>query len=72
MIPELDGFGLIDRLRRTPKCKSLPIIVLTAKTLTQEENEILQERVVKVIQKQGLDEISLLRELEIALAGNTN
>lgn len=72
LIPELDGFGLIDRLRRTPKCKSLPIIVLTAKTLTQEENEILQERVVKVIQKQGLDEISLLRELEIALAGNTN
>lgn len=72
LIPELDGFGLIDRLRQTPKCKSLPIIVLTAKTLTEEENEILQERVVKVIQKQGLDGISLLRELEIALAGNTN
>jgi CheY-like chemotaxis protein len=69
LIPELDGFGLIDQLRQDPRCDSIPIVVLTAKKLTKEENEILQEQVDKVIQKQGLDESSLLRELERVLAG---
>jgi CheY-like chemotaxis protein len=72
LIPELDGFGLIDRIKDNPRCNSTPIVVLTAKTLTKEENAILQERVVKVIHKEGLDESSLQRALEKALSTKTN
>ncbi|MGD2048789.1 MAG: GAF domain-containing protein, partial [Chloroflexota bacterium] len=29
LIPELDGFGLIDRIKDNPRCNSTPIVVLT-------------------------------------------
>ena len=67
MMPRLDGFAVIERLRLSPEYASIPIVVLTAKTLTSEESARLRERVSQVIQKQCLDGDTLIRELQRAL-----
>jgi CheY-like chemotaxis protein len=67
MMPQLDGFGVIERLRQDPEGSEIPIIVLTAKSLSGEESIRLRLSVAQVIQKQGLDEKSLIQELEKAL-----
>lgn len=67
MMPRLDGFGVIELLQHNPEYGNIPVIVITAKTLTTEETALLQQNVSQVIQKQGLAGETLLRELQAAL-----
>jgi CheY-like chemotaxis protein len=67
MMPHLDGFGVIEALRQDGSKRSIPVIVLTAKALSQEEQTLLQQQVLTVIQKQGLDPQVLMQELRAAL-----
>ena len=61
MMPNMDGFALIESLRVEEI--SIPIIVLTAKSLSADELEILEGNVEQIIQKNGLDQERLLSEL---------
>jgi PAS domain S-box-containing protein len=63
LMPGMDGFTLIDQLQQAPLSQQIPVIVLTAKTLTTAEQARLEQRVRTVIQKGGLDRDTLLREL---------
>jgi CheY-like chemotaxis protein len=63
MMPRLDGFGLLDELKKDPAYAEIPIIVLTAKLLTEEEKHTLKESAGRVIQKQGLSGEALLAEI---------
>jgi len=67
LMPRLDGFGVIEQLRIDPDHRDIPIIVLTAKTLTEAERTLLQQRVLKVIEKRGMEPDALLREIRSAL-----
>lgn len=67
LMPRLDGFGVIEQLRRTPQHRDIPILVLTAKTLTDAESVQLRQSVSKVIQKRGLERDALIQELRNAL-----
>jgi CheY-like chemotaxis protein len=69
MMPRLDGFGLLAQLQQNPAHQTIPVIVLTAKSLTSEEQAMLQQGVVQVIHKQGLAAETLLGELEKMIAG---
>lgn len=51
MMPVMDGFDFLDYLRKTPHWLSIPVIVVTAKILTQEDRERLDGKVFQVIQK---------------------
>ncbi len=62
VMPRLDGFAVLEHLRQKPAYHNIPIIVLTAKTLTAQEATHLQEGVVKIIQKQGLERVTLLQD----------
>ena len=55
LMPRLDGFGVLEYLHHTPRYRDIPVIVLTAKTCTAEEQALLHTRVRTVIQKQGLE-----------------
>ena len=68
MMPRLDGFGVIEQLRQDRAHPAIPVVVLTAKSLSAAEMEGLSTRVAKVIQKQGLAGDALIREIESALA----
>ena len=70
LMPRLDGFAVIEHLRQDPDSRELPVIVLTAKTLTAAEHTILQQSVRIVLQKRGLERGTLIDELQSLLQGH--
>jgi len=68
IMPGNDGFAFLAELRRRPECRSLPVIVLTAKDLTAADHERLRGSIEAVIRKGSLDSDELLAELESAMA----
>ena len=67
MMPRLDGFGVIEQLRANPVTQDLPVIVISAKELTDEEAKKLKESVAFVMKKQGFDGEKLVQEISAAL-----
>jgi CheY-like chemotaxis protein len=51
LMPEMDGFEVLERMRREDAWRAVPVIIVTAKDLTREEVDRLNGRVVKVLQK---------------------
>jgi threonine synthase len=51
MMPELDGFGVLDGLKEDERLKNVPVIVVTAKDLTASEKRRLGGRVKGLLQK---------------------
>ena len=51
MMPELDGFAVLDAVRKDERLNALPVIILTAKDLTAAELEYLRGRGGVVIPK---------------------
>jgi signal transduction histidine kinase/CheY-like chemotaxis protein len=63
MMPEMDGFEFIDELRQRPEWRSIPVIVLTAKDLTQEDKERLDGQIQRIYQKGSYNRQTLLNEI---------
>jgi len=63
LMPRMDGFAVIEQLQQDPQTRQIPVIVLTAKTLTAAEDAMLEQSVRAVIQKRGLDRDTLIQEL---------
>ncbi len=51
MMPEMDGFEFLDRLHQDETLKDIPVLVATAKVLTEAERQQLQRSAQRVIQK---------------------
>jgi threonine synthase len=51
MMPEVDGFSVLDALEADARTASIPVIVVTAKELTPDEKALLQGRIYKLMQK---------------------
>ena len=51
MMPVLDGFGVLATMRADPLLAGIPVVVLTAKTLTEAERKFLTRTAVRVLQK---------------------
>jgi YesN/AraC family two-component response regulator len=70
MMPELDGFGVLEMMQRDEISRDIPVIVLTAQVLTQEDMARLNRGVMNVLKK-GLFSIEeTLTHVEAALARN--
>ena len=67
MMPVMDGFETLGRLRANPDTADLPVIVITAKDLAGDELAELRANTSRVIEKDGLDRDRILRELRIAM-----
>lgn len=63
MMPELDGFDVLDEIKNDPATASIPIIVVTAKELTKEEKQLLEGRVDALMQKGTFLNDDLLEEV---------
>jgi CheY-like chemotaxis protein len=67
IMPQMDGFGVLERLRQDPHLREIPVIVFTAKTLTVDEQDRLGQVTSHVIRKAGLESDLLFDELRSAL-----
>jgi len=67
MMPVMDGFEALHRLRDDPETRNLPVVIITAKDLSREEREELQRHTTRVIEKNGLDRERILAELRASL-----
>ena len=68
MMPEMDGFEFVDELRRRQEWRGIPVVVVTARDLSDEDRRRLNGGVERVIQKSGQAAPDLLREVGEALS----
>ncbi|MFZ3350359.1 MAG: response regulator [Xanthobacteraceae bacterium] len=68
MMPKMDGFEFLERVRQNQRYVDLPIVVLTAKELTANERSYLAERTLLVLSKSA-QPISKLGFALAAIAG---
>jgi GAF domain-containing protein/CheY-like chemotaxis protein len=61
MMPKMDGFEFMDELRGRSDWREIPVVVITAKDLTEEDRNRLNGGVERIIQKSNRDE--MLRQL---------
>lgn len=67
MMPEMDGFAVLEAIKRDETTRSIPIIVVTAKDLTDEDRKVLNHNVTALIQKGLLNKEELLEDVAAAL-----
>jgi PAS domain S-box-containing protein len=67
MMPVMDGFEFLERLRRDHSGLALPVIVLTAKELSAAERELLNGTVHRVLQKSAGDPESVAEAISKTL-----
>lgn len=68
MMPELTGFEVLTEIRNRPELANLPVLVVTARPLTADENAQLLQHQARVMRKQGLRKDNLLKEFEDLMA----
>jgi CheY-like chemotaxis protein/anti-sigma regulatory factor (Ser/Thr protein kinase) len=66
MMPEMDGFEFLEEMRRKAEWRNIPVVVVTARDLTDEDRSRLNGGVERIIQKTDRDE--MLREVRSVLA----
>jgi CheY-like chemotaxis protein len=63
MMPEMDGFQVVEALREREDWRSIPIVVATAKNLTADDRLRLNGYVEKILQKGAYNREALLTEI---------
>jgi signal transduction histidine kinase/CheY-like chemotaxis protein len=71
MMPEMDGFEFISELRKHAQWQSIPVIVLTAKDLTQEDHQRLDGQIQRIYQKGSFNRQTILSEVQILVKDHT-
>ena len=51
MMPDVDGFEVVTKLREDPGASQIPILIYTAKNITSEDRDRLQGNIQSIIQK---------------------
>ena len=67
MMPEMDGFQVLDQIRSNPDTENLPVLILTAKELSVDDRARLKVSVDRVVSKGTLNQEELLTKIEEAL-----
>ncbi|MEW6066609.1 MAG: response regulator [Bacillota bacterium] len=63
MMPKMDGFEFLDRLRMEPECKHIPVLINTGKDLTQQDYQKLNDKYERILSKSFVRSDILLEEL---------
>jgi threonine synthase len=67
MMPDMDGFEVLDRLKREQATQQVPVIVVTAKDLTLDEKKRLEGQISRLMTKGDFLNEDLLEEISKAL-----
>ena len=69
MMPGIDGFEIVQVLRQRPDWRTIPVIVVTAKTLTAKDQKRL-DGVARIYQKADFTRQDLLNEVRALMFAN--
>jgi CheY-like chemotaxis protein len=69
MMPEVNGFEVVERLSKDPRTASIPILVVTGKQITIEDRARLNGSVKSIMEKADLDPDRFGAEVRRATAG---
>ncbi len=72
MMPEMDGFSVLDALKANEKTASIAVIVVTAKTLTTDEKARLRGRIHTLMMKGEFLDDELVDEIDTLLKNGSN
>ena len=65
MMPNIDGFAVLEDIRSTPETAHLPVLVLTAKDLTAEDRaRLTHNNIQQIIRKGSVDRDELIAEVD--------
>jgi CheY-like chemotaxis protein len=67
LMPRMDGLTFLNVLQADAALRDIPVIVLTAKSLTIGERQTLQDRVLGLVEKHGFKREDLIREVRRVL-----
>lgn len=72
MMPEVDGFQVLNKMRSTESTARVPVLVLTARDLTpQDLSQLSSNNIRQLIQKGDVDREHLLFKVGVMLGGDT-
>ncbi len=71
MMPEMDGFEFVDALRADPRWARVPVVVVTAKDLTEADRRQLHMNVQTVLMKGAYSRAELLNRVRELVAAST-
>jgi CheY-like chemotaxis protein len=60
MLPDVDGFSILETLKNDPKLADIPVVVVSAKTPTPAERAALEDGIRSIVEKASLDRKQLL------------
>jgi signal transduction histidine kinase/CheY-like chemotaxis protein len=71
MMPVMDGFEFVLEMRKVEAWRAIPIVVVTAKDVTEADRRRLNGDVVGLIERRGMDQESLLAQIreQVSAAG---
>ena len=67
MMPRLDGFGVLDTIRKNPLWVNIPVVILTAKDLTLDERMVLSQSSAAILEKGAVPPSEVLENLRSQL-----
>lgn len=70
MMPEVDGFTILDTMKADQELRNIPVIVITAKDLTSEDYKRLSGRVESLLQKGEFMEEELFESISDVLSSS--
>jgi len=68
-MPELDGFGVLEQMLSDPRLARVPVVVLTAQSLNQDDMARLTQSVVAVLAKGAFTAEETLQRIKSVLSG---
>jgi signal transduction histidine kinase/DNA-binding response OmpR family regulator len=69
MMPDVNGFDVVEALQKSPDTARIPIIVVTAKQITEEDRLKLSGSVRSIVEKGGLEPERFASEIRRAMSG---
>jgi len=67
IMPGMDGFEVLDQLKRNPLTRDIPVIVITSKVITEEDRKRLENRALTILSKETASRETVMAEIEKTL-----
>jgi CheY-like chemotaxis protein len=64
IMPGMDGFEVLDQLKRNPLTRDIPVIVITSKVIDEEDRERLADKALKILSKETASREEVMAQIE--------